>query len=348
MQKSVNLVVKGTAYYEARRLLQHGTLSPGLSLRLQHEKRNPHDRNAVAIKVKKDGSMLGHISRDVSHKYATLVDNGRILDVKLSSAIEESKRVKIRIRVTYEENDEQDQTIYISNLWKSTYNIPPEAGVYAIIHRGSRKYYIGSSVNMRERVRSHTSQLFAGSHSNHSLQRDFSHYGSDIFEAKVLEKSYDKSALAYLESKKIQSMLESETALYNLTLDGQGVISNHHGYGNSETISDTFSRQRAREREEERAEIVRYYDAKLDNLLPQTSLWLYFSYSFMGVLAVLSFIVPKINGEDLIVSSVLLGGIVSFFIKSRSVEKTKQSIEYKKLEEEKVRTLKEREKNSKL
>jgi len=63
MQVTANLAVKGTRYYKATELLQKGSLSLGLPIRLEHQPNNPHDKNAVAVRVKRTGAMLGHISK---------------------------------------------------------------------------------------------------------------------------------------------------------------------------------------------------------------------------------------------------------------------------------------------
>ena len=64
MQVTANLAVKGTHYYKAAELLQKGSLSSGLLIRLEHQTNNPHDKNAVAVRVKRTGAMLGHISKE--------------------------------------------------------------------------------------------------------------------------------------------------------------------------------------------------------------------------------------------------------------------------------------------
>ena len=62
-----------------------------------------------------------------------------------------------------------------------------EPGVYQIECISSSKYYIGSSVKMRQRKYCHLSMLRRGCHTNKHLQHSFTKYGEDSFVFKVLE-----------------------------------------------------------------------------------------------------------------------------------------------------------------
>ena len=61
-------------------------------------------------------------------------------------------------------------------------------GVYAITNILTGKYYIGSSVNIDQRLINHFSQLRSGNHCNSELQKDFNEHGESFFQGyKVLE-----------------------------------------------------------------------------------------------------------------------------------------------------------------
>ena len=59
-------------------------------------------------------------------------------------------------------------------------------------------------------------------HANHALQSDFSRFGANYFEVTVLERGASPSSLPRVEADCILSLLNSGSALYNLTADGQG------------------------------------------------------------------------------------------------------------------------------
>lgn len=58
---------------------------------------------------------------------------------------------------------------------------PKECGVYAIVNVANKRAYIGSSKNMRTRVRQHMSSLRANKHSNTLLQNDFNTFKEPAF-----------------------------------------------------------------------------------------------------------------------------------------------------------------------
>lgn len=61
-------------------------------------------------------------------------------------------------------------------------------GVYAISSKSlAQILYIGSSINLRDRLHSHRASLKAGYHNNKKLQGHYNNYGSDDLIFKVLE-----------------------------------------------------------------------------------------------------------------------------------------------------------------
>jgi len=65
--------------------------------------------------------------------------------------------------------------------------IPSASGIYKITCTVTRKFYIGSAVNLRDRRRCHFKELRRNNHTNPKLQRAFNKYGSDAFAFEVLE-----------------------------------------------------------------------------------------------------------------------------------------------------------------
>src|SRR4030042_581526 len=119
MKVSINLVVKGTRYYKAGELLRKGSLSSGVAIRLKHEPDNPHDRNAVAVLVRRTGAMLGHVSRDLAPKYAELVNSGKIIEATIANVSEERGYININICVVYEQSEEKLAQKHNTLLWQS-------------------------------------------------------------------------------------------------------------------------------------------------------------------------------------------------------------------------------------
>jgi hypothetical protein len=87
MRAVANLSVKGTRYYKAGELLQKGSLSSGLAIRLEHEPDNPHDTNAVAVRVERTGALLGHISRELAAKYVALLSSRKVIEATITNIV---------------------------------------------------------------------------------------------------------------------------------------------------------------------------------------------------------------------------------------------------------------------
>lgn len=58
---------------------------------------------------------------------------------------------------------------------------PTDCGVYAIVNQPTSWVYIGSAVNIRNRIGQHKSQLRKGKHSNELLLSDWRKYGEPAF-----------------------------------------------------------------------------------------------------------------------------------------------------------------------
>lgn len=76
-------------------------------------------------------------------------------------------------------------------------NCPKVSAVYAIVHTATNKRYIGSSIDIKNRIRGHVSKLRYGHHYNELLQTDFDRDGIEAFEIEVIEETTsDKLKLA--------------------------------------------------------------------------------------------------------------------------------------------------------
>lgn len=61
-----------------------------------------------------------------------------------------------------------------------------KCGIYKIINKETGKFYVGSSVDIRQRWYAHKSKLRRGVHSNQHLQNSWNKYGEDSFIFEVL------------------------------------------------------------------------------------------------------------------------------------------------------------------
>ena len=339
MKVSINLVVKGTRYYKAGELLLKGSLSSGVAIRLEHQPDNPHDRNAVAVLVRRTGAMLGHVSRDLAPKYAELVNSRKIIEATIANVSEERGYININIRVVYEQSEEELAQKHNTLLWQSASSMPTTPGAYAIRNNESGRQYVGSSNNIKDRIQSHIRDLSLGCHANHALQSDFSCLGANRFEAQVLVRDVSTSSLSSVESDYISSLLNEGVSLYNLTADGQGIGFRPRVYSKSEPISDRLARQRVEgERRradsilsEKRKKIYEAFEPRFETLLPNTSFWVYFTATFVGVLIMLVILVPKIKDGTLLILSTITSFVIAPFIQSYFQKKARQNPKYQEL-----------------
>jgi len=339
MRISVNLSVKGARYYKAAEMLKKGSLSSGLAIRLEHQPDNPHDKNAVAVRVKKTDAMLGHISKELAPKYAALIGSGCIIEAVIANVAKDGPYINIDIQVIYDQSEAQLLEKRSSRLWQTASVLPAEPGIYSIQHVDSGRQYIGSSNNIKNRLYSHIRDLSIGSHANHNLQSDFSVFGANRFEARVLLMDVLPSDLTKAEADCIFSLLNERKELYNLTEDGQGAGRKSYVKSNSEPISDRRARQRVDAERikakkiftDKRKNIIAVFEPKLTALLPKVSFWSYFVGTFLCAIILLIIFIPNINDGSLFTLSALSAFVVSPFINGYFRQKARQTEQYQNL-----------------
>lgn len=99
-----------------------------------------------------------------------------------------------------------------------------KAGLYRIRCRVTGEHYVGSSVGMLARWRSHKAKLKAGKHVNHKLQAAWNKHGADAFEfeialvieSKELERAQRALARALIKAE--QKLMITEKPAFNLAL----------------------------------------------------------------------------------------------------------------------------------
>lgn len=62
-----------------------------------------------------------------------------------------------------------------------------KSGIYIITNLLNNKHYIGSSKDLKKRLRDHRNSLIKNKHENKRLQHSFNKYGIDVFTFEVLE-----------------------------------------------------------------------------------------------------------------------------------------------------------------
>ena len=231
--------------------MQSGSLYEGCPIQLEHHPDNPYDSNAIAVKLAASGAMLGHLSRLVAQDYATAINAGvnfqativkvaycgeyLEIDIRIHweqrppranlpvahdgvPALHHKQAIRIQKRAVKTEHDERNE----NQLSLVVESISELAGVYAIENTKTHGCYIGSSQNIRSRLRRHLSELRAGHHVNSRLQGDYSTRSDKYFIAYVIEDGLELGELAAAEKAAITN-LRHGLRLYNLTDDGQGV-----------------------------------------------------------------------------------------------------------------------------
>lgn len=93
--------------------------------------------------------------------------------------------------------------------------------VYMIQNLKNNKLYIGSTVNIKNRIMAHKRGLRGGYHDNHILQEEYDYYGEESFVYTLLCEEDDDDKRYSIEADIIQSLKTYENG-YNLSMDGRG------------------------------------------------------------------------------------------------------------------------------
>jgi group I intron endonuclease len=121
--------------------------------------------------------------------------------------------------------------------------LPKGPGIYKITNIENGHFYIGSSVNIYNRIKNHFSYLKRGKHANTHLQRSFDIYGLDSFNVEVLEEcpQTEQKILLEIEQKYIDMFWDGGNTCYNMSKSSQAP----NGFIHTETwkklMSEKFS-----------------------------------------------------------------------------------------------------------
>lgn len=199
-------------------------MQKGSLLQLAHEPDNEFDANAVAVHHLPSNKKIGHISKELAPKYCQLLQAGRIIDASVKSVTKVGGYFDIVISIRYISESEISATRNLSRFSRTIDQVGNVSGVYAIKNVQNGQQYIGSSVRVRERLKSHLSALIFKIHPNVLISADFKSIGADAFEAQLLERIAGEDSLLAAEAKWISDLTSKGVTLYNRTLDGRGVL----------------------------------------------------------------------------------------------------------------------------
>lgn len=111
------------------------------------------------------------------------------------------------------------------------------SGIYTIYNKINGKLYVGSSSQLKKRIRQHLSDLKANRHKNQHLQRAYNKYGGDNFEIIIIAFVPENEILYYEQN--LIDMLGIEN-LYNIS----PTVSSLKGWKPSDETRALWSKQR--------------------------------------------------------------------------------------------------------
>jgi group I intron endonuclease len=103
-------------------------------------------------------------------------------------------------------------------------SLPESAGIYGIKSKISGKYYVGRSLNIPKRFKSHLRNLKGNKHDNYLLQQEWNLHGPDNFELEILDTSANtRNKLERLEIQWIKEFREKDISL-NISNGGKSAV----------------------------------------------------------------------------------------------------------------------------
>lgn len=119
------------------------------------------------------------------------------------------------------------------------------SGIYKIINKTNNKYYVGKSINIKQRFISHKCELRRNNHDNSRLQKAWNKYGENNFEFKIIEElPYEK--LTVIEQEYLNICKQNKDTTYNMyyfsapTANGFKNEKHTHKYFNKKEINENL------------------------------------------------------------------------------------------------------------
>lgn len=231
LNRSSHLTIKGTRYYSADKLFKRKSLKPGDAVNLIHDEGNRFDPWAIEVIHARSNSKLGYLSQGVAKKYYQLLKQKKVVSSEISQVRLHNGEllISVAISATY-------QPPVLPSIITDTENI---SAVYLIINNSCKRVYVGSSRQVRDRLRTHFTDLSHGWHQNDLLQSDYQSSKLTDFQSVIIPVDDDKAKREQVESEQITSLLARNVHLYNMTKDGKGVKA-YTDYEGLVSISDVM------------------------------------------------------------------------------------------------------------
>jgi len=137
------------------------------------------------------GRTLHEVAALLNRSRATVIRVMRLNGIAAAARGPRPRAAKPRCQSEENQSLQQPRLLYLPGARIS--------GVYAIVNRKTGVQYIGSSVDIDDRLRDHAIALERGTHQNIYLQRAWRKYGADAFEFTVIEAVADHTMLSRVE-----------------------------------------------------------------------------------------------------------------------------------------------------
>jgi hypothetical protein len=141
---------------------------------IRRDRNNQHDINAVEVILL--GHKVGYINKDAASVIALLLDKNYSYTIKTKKFTYSSKSIGLNIEFLI-----PDPSIVVRP------NLQKIAGIYQISINRKDYVYIGQSININDRIKSHWNDLEFNSHVNKRLQDLWNENNPSSFEVSILE-----------------------------------------------------------------------------------------------------------------------------------------------------------------
>ena len=241
MRKSLS--IQGMWAYQAQEEHAKGNVFIGAAVHLVREPDNPHDKNAVEIRLLKNGSKLGYIPRMQSLWLSKILADGGKYSATICHIGQRTyrgkKQIHANVEIDVDDSPRLEAQAGSQDFRRACESELGKSGIYSIINLQNRKMYIGSSRNIGMRWKEHLRNLQNNCHHSQKLQKDWNQYGEEEFEFRVEEHTNDCGVLEKLEEDYIESCGSCNEG-YNC-IPTYKKEWNEHSQGKCDILGDLYS-----------------------------------------------------------------------------------------------------------
>jgi group I intron endonuclease len=109
-------------------------------------------------------------------------------------------------------------------------------GIYILRNNKNHRLYVGSSINLSKREKSHFSALIRGTHKNPYLQADFNKCGIDFFKFEVVSERPNDELLE-VEQLFLDCLFDNQNRCYNISPTAGNTLGRKHKESTKKKIS---------------------------------------------------------------------------------------------------------------